>query len=151
MSDVMTTTHLPDPISQAEFYRGVPLKRLLAWVVDVFVAGLLTAVLATLPFFIGWFFFPVIFIVVSFLYRVSTISSGSATWGMRLFNIELRNREGQALEPTEALLHTAGYMVAAGFFLPQVISMGLIATSARAQGLHDMLCGTAAINRPSRY
>lgn len=151
MSMSMTDTQLPDPVTQAAFYEGVPTKRFLAWVVDIVVIALMSAVLATLPFFIGWFFYPLIFIVLSFIYRVTTISSGSATWGMRLFNIELRNREGRPLESSEALLHSAAYMVASGFFLPQLISIVLMLVSERKQGLHDFLCGTAAINKPSRH
>lgn len=151
MSASMTDTQLPDPIAQAAFYEGVPVKRLLAWVVDIVVVGLMTAVVATLPFFIGWFFFPLIFVVLSFIYRVTTITSGSATWGMRLFNIELRGRTGQTLEGSEAVLHTSAYLVASGFFLPQLISVVLMLVTDRKQSLHDLLCGTAAINKPSRY
>ncbi len=151
MSATMTDTHLPDPETQAAFYAGIPTKRLLAWIVDVILIGLLTAVVATLPLFIGWFFFPLLFLVLSFAYRVVTISANSATWGMRLFNVELRNREGQTLDGSEALLHTAAYMIASAFFIPQVISITLMLINPRAQGLHDLLCGTAAINKPSRY
>lgn len=147
----MTDTHLPDPITQSDFYEGVAIKRLLAWVVDVIIIGVLTAIVATLPLFIGWFFFPLIFLVLSFFYRVATLTAGSATWGMRLFNIQLRNREGQPLESSEALMHTAAYLLASSFFLPQVISIFLMLISERGQSLHDMLCGTAAINTPSRY
>ncbi|MEM9582080.1 MAG: RDD family protein [Pseudomonadota bacterium] len=151
MSVVMSDTHLPDPITQAEFYAGVPIKRLLAWVVDIIVIAIITAVAATLPFFIGWFFFPLIFMVLSFIYRVVTIGAHSATWGMRLFNIELRNRQGQHLDGAEALLHTAGYMVASAFFIPQLISLILMGISERGQGLHDLICGTTAINKPQRH
>ncbi len=151
MSIAMTQTQLPDPVTQAEFYAGIPAKRLLAWGVDITLIGILTAIVATLPLFIGWFFYPLIFAVLSFIYRVSTITSGSATWGMRLFNIELRNREGQPLDGTEAVMHTGAYMVASAFFLPQLISVILIAVSPKSQALHDHLCGTAAINKPQRY
>ncbi len=151
MSFTMTDSGLPDPATQPEFYENVPTKRLLAWLVDIVVIALFSAVAATLPLFVGWFFFPLVFLVLSFIYRVSTITRGSATWGMRLFNIELRNREGAPLDTAEALIHTSAYMVASGFFFPQVISVVLMLGSERRQGLHDMLCGTAAINRPSRY
>ncbi|MEM7473170.1 MAG: RDD family protein, partial [Pseudomonadota bacterium] len=79
MSETMTFSKLPDPVSQSEFYSGVAVKRSLAWIVDTIIIALMTAVVATLPLFIGWFFFPVLFIFLSFLYRVATISSGSAT------------------------------------------------------------------------
>lgn len=151
MLSAMTHTQLPDPIRQSEFYTGVPIKRLLAWIVDVTLIGVLTVIVATLPLFIGWFFLPLIFVVLSFIYRVTSITSSSATWGMRLFNIELRNREGQHLDSTEALLHTAGYLIASAFFLPQLVSVILVAISPKSQALHDHLCGTAAINKPRRY
>ncbi len=151
MSATMTDTHLPDPLTQADFYAGVTTKRLVAWVVDVIIITALTVMVATLPLFIGWFFFPLIFLVLSFFYRVATITSGSATWGMRLFNIQLRNRMGQPLGRSEAMLHTAAYLLASSFFIPQLISIMLMLTTERSQSLHDMLCGTAAINTPSRY
>lgn len=151
MSADMSDTFLPDPIDQAEFYAGVPVKRLLAWIIDTILIGSVAAVLATLPLFIGWFFYPFIFLVVSFLYRSATISSRSATWGMRLMNIELRGRTGQPLEGSEAMMHTGAYLLASAFFLPQLISVLLMITSPRHQSLHDHLVGSAAINKPSRY
>lgn len=151
MTHAMNFTALPDPVTQSEFYDGVAIKRFLAWIVDVFVVVLMTAVIATLPFFVGWFFFPLLFLLINFIYRLASISSRSATWGMRLMNIELRNKDGAHLDTSEALLHTAGYMVASSFFLPQVISVVLMLVSERGQGLHDMLCGTTAIRKPSRY
>ena len=151
MSYAMSFSALPDPVSQAEFYSGVTFKRFLAWVIDTFVVVLMAAVLATLPLFIGWFFFPILFLVLNFIYRVATITSKSATWGMRILNIELRNKDGAHLEGSEAFLHTAAYLIASSFFLPQVISIVLMMISERGQGLHDMLCGTVAIRRPSKY
>lgn len=151
MIQSMSFSALPDPETQSEFYSGVAFKRLIAWMIDVLVVFLMTAVLATLPLFVGWFFFPLLFLVINFIYRLASISSRSATWGMRIMNIELRNKDGAHLETSEALLHTAAYLVASSFFLPQVISMILMLVSERGQGLHDMLCGTTAIRKPSQY
>lgn len=151
MSASMIDTQLPDPIDQADFYAGIPLKRLLAWVIDTALIGIAAAALATLPLFIGWFFYPLIFLVVSFFYRTATITSASATWGMRLMNIELRGRTGQPLDGSEAMMHTGTYLLASAFFLPQLISVLLMLTSPRNQSLHDHLVGSAAINRPSRH
>lgn len=151
MSVAMIETHLPDPVDQPDFYAGIPLKRALAWVIDTLIIGTLAAIVATLPLFIGWFFYPLIFLVLSFCYRTATIASRSATWGMRLMNIELRSRTGQHLDQTEAMMHTGGYLLATTFLLPQLLSILLITINPRHQGLHDLLCGTAAINKPSRY
>jgi len=147
----MTSSALPDPAIQSEFYSGVPAKRFFAWLFDLIFVAALTAILATLPFFVGWFFLPVIFFVANIAYRIATISARSATWGMRLFNIELRNHEGQRFDGGQAIAHTALYLVANAFFLPQIISLFLMILSERGQGLHDMLLGSAMINSPTRF
>lgn len=138
---------LPDPERHAELYADIPLKRALAWVVDAFLVLLLT--LLALPFtaFTGIFFFPVLWVIVSFAYRVLTINGRSATLGMRLMSIELRNWRGERFAFGDAVLHTLLYTVFFSFFIPQVISAVLMLTSARAQGLHDLILGSAAINR----
>ncbi|GFE66886.1 RDD family protein [Litoreibacter roseus] len=146
-----STTALPDPVAQPEFYVGVTFKRFLAWIVDVILIGTLSAIVATLPLFIGWFFFPIIYLGIAVVYRVTTISARSATLGMRLFNIELRDHQGARLDGGTAALHTIGYLVASAFFLPQMISLLMMLLGGRGQGLHDLLIGTAAINRPARY
>ena len=45
--------HLPDPDYQAEFYEGVAVKRLLAWVIDVVLILVLTVLAGVLTVFIG--------------------------------------------------------------------------------------------------
>ncbi|MCO8144526.1 RDD family protein [Rhodovulum tesquicola] len=142
---------LPDPVLHAEFYRNVPAKRLVAWVVDT-VLILLIALLA-LPFtaFAAVFVLPLFVALVGFVYRVVTLARGSATWGMRLMAIEIRNGRGERLDSQTAALHTLVYSLGMAFVLPQVVSVVLMLTGARAQGLHDMLLGTAAINRPARF
>ncbi|MRH20244.1 RDD family protein [Rhodovulum strictum] len=142
---------LPDPALHAEFYKDVPAKRLVAWVVDT-VLILLIALLA-LPFtaFAAVFVLPLFVAVVGFAYRTVTLARGSATWGMRLVAIEIRNGRGERLDLPSAALHTLLYSLSMAFVLPQVASVVLMLTGARAQGLHDLLLGTAAINRPARF
>lgn len=140
---------LPDPETSPAFYDGVAIKRALAWFVDIAAIALVSAVLASLPFFLGWFIFPLIFIVVNFFYRVTTIASASATPGMQLFNIEFRNHKGEHLDGSTATLHTLTYFVANAFFIPQIISLFLMVGTPRGQGLHDMFVGTVALNRSS--
>ena len=142
------TTHLPDPDLQPGFYDGVTLKRVLAWVIDTLVIGTLTVLFGFATFFVGFFFFPVVFLVLSILYRITTIAAQSATPGMRMVGIEFRNGDGNLFTPGEAALHTIFYLVSLTFFLPQVVSWGMMLMTARRQGLHDVLLGTAAINRP---
>lgn len=145
-----TSWHIPDPVSQPDFYADVPTKRLIAWGVDTCLV--LVICLLILPFtaFTGIFFFPLLFMTVSFIYRVITIARSSATWGMRLTAIEFRTAQGDRFDLSMAFLHTLGYSISWGFTFLQIISVILMASSARGQGLSDHVLGTVALNRRAR-
>lgn len=144
------TNALPDPDYHAEFYADVPVKRLLAFVVDMILILLLTLLVLPFTAFTGLFFFPFLMMVVGFVYRVLSIAAGSATPGMRLMAIELRNVRGERLDLGMAFVHTLLFSVFFSSVIPQIVSMALCLTGPRAQGLHDLLLGTAAINRAAR-
>lgn len=139
---------LPDPQTDFAFYDGVARKRLLAWVVDVIITAVL--VLVAIPFtaFTGLFFLPMLWLLVNFVYRTATIAKNGATLGMRFFGIELRSRDGSLPDGPLAAMHTGAYLVMTMFFPAQLISIVMMLTSARVQGLHDVFLGTAVINRP---
>ncbi|MBW7922406.1 MAG: RDD family protein [Rubellimicrobium sp.] len=145
----MRSPGLPDPDREPAFYANVPAKRLAAFVVD----GIITLAMAlvVLPFtaFLGLFFFPLFWSVIGFIYRVLTLRRGSATWGMRLMALELRESDGLRLRAGTALLHVAGLYLS--FLIPplQVISVLLMAALGRGQGLTDLVLGTAMVNRPA--
>jgi uncharacterized RDD family membrane protein YckC len=146
----MTYT-LPDPHTQSDFYDDIPTKRFGAWLVDA--AMILILCLIALPFtaFLGLFFFPLLWLILGFLYRWTTISSGSATWGMRLMAIELRDVRGQRLDAGTAFMHTMLYTIAMGTYVLQALSVALILISARRQSLADHILGTVAINRAAAH
>ena len=139
-------SHLPDPERQSEFYDGVTVKRGIAWVIDLVI---ILALAIPLAFFsiIGIFFIPVFILVVGFAYRVLTIAGGSATWGMRMMAIELRDAYGRRLDFGQAFLHTLGYTVTISTMLLQLISIGFMFGTPRGQGLSDMVLGTAMLNK----
>ena len=141
-------SRLPDPELQPEFYASVPTKRLIAWIVDTLLIGLVGIVLLPLTGFLALFFLPLFYLIVGFLYRVVTIGAWSATPGMALMSIEFRRHDGHPFDGAHALLHTLGFSVSVAFVLPQVISVVLMATGARGQGLTDVILGSTAINRP---
>ena len=151
MSFTMQQIQIPDPATQPEFFEGVIVKRLIAWTLDLIAITIIAAIFATLPLFIGWFFFPLVFLAVKLVYCIGTISRTSATPGMRLMNIELRNREGRALEPSEAAVYTISYVISMAFVIPQLITLALTVITPKGQGLHDMFAGATVINSPSRY
>jgi uncharacterized RDD family membrane protein YckC len=138
---------LPDPEYQAEFYADVPVKRALAWVVDTLLIAALTMLVVPFTAFVGLFFLPALYLAVGFLYRTVALTRNSATLGMRLMAIEFRDRSGRRFDLGTAVLHTLGYTLTIGTLLPQLLSIGLMLTTARGQGLTDIVLGTVAINR----
>jgi len=144
---------LPDPDVEPQFYEGVPMRRFAAWLVDlalVLLMGVPLAVLfglLTLGF--GFALFPAIVGGVGFLYRVVTLASGSATWGMRFAGLEFRRHDGTRLDLLFALLHTAITAVCLGVVVLQMVSCGTILWTRYRQSLADIVLGTAAINRPA--
>lgn len=145
-----TATMQPDPIRHAEFYEGILFKRFMAWVFDLVLIALLTALVVPFTAFTALFFLPVLFLVIGFLYRWVTLSGRSATWGMRILRIEFCDRQGQRFDTGTALIWTVGYTLSMAFLLPQLLSIALMFLSQRRQGLTDHLLGSVAINSPAR-
>lgn len=144
------STALPDPDHQAEFYADVAIKRAIAWLIDTALIVLLCLLILPFTIFTALFFFPVFVITVGFIYRVLTIAGGSATWGMRAMAIEMRTHRGARLGFGLALAHTLAYSLSFAMVVPQVISGLLMLTTARAQGLGDLLLGTVVMNRAAQ-
>jgi len=140
-------TALPDPDYQPQFYQAVTSKRLLAWVVDSVIIAALCFGVSLMTVFVGFFFWPLLYVTLGFAYRVVTLASDSATWGMRFAGIELRTLSGDRFETQQAVLHTAGYSISLMFPVLQVISIVMMLTSSRGQGLSDAFLGTVALNR----
>jgi uncharacterized RDD family membrane protein YckC len=146
---LMMSDMQPDPVRHAAFYQGVLPKRFLAWVMDVVLIAVVTALIVPFTAFTALLFLPALFLVVGFLYRWVTLSGRSATWGMRLMNIEFLDRNGQRFDAGTALLHTLGYTLSMAFVMPQILSVALMMLTSRRQGLSDMVLGSVAINSPS--
>ena len=138
---------LPDPDTQPEFYAGTAVKRGLAFLVDAVLIALIAALVVPFTAFTGLFFFPALMAVIGFVYRVATIAGGSATWGMRLMSIELRDATGARFDAGQALLHTAGFYVSCAMAPLQLISVLMMLLAPRGQGLTDMVLGSVVINR----
>lgn len=140
---------LPNPEIDPQFYDAVPLKRLLAWLIDVVIVTAFVLAVVFLTFGFGIFAFPFIWLVTNFAYRVLTIASRSATWGMQFAGIELRNARGNRFDIAEAATHTVLYYLLNMAMIGQVISAGMMLLTDKGQGFHDYVLGTTAINRPA--
>lgn len=141
---------LADPVTQPQFYKDVAFKRFIAWIVDTVVILLMSLIIVPFTAFVAAFFFIGLYAVVSFIYRTVTLTTGSATWGMRLMAIEIRDASGARLDASGAFLHTLGYTISWAVAPLQLISVILMATTGRGQGLTDMVLGSAALNRRAR-
>ncbi|MEM6307426.1 MAG: RDD family protein [Pseudomonadota bacterium] len=141
---------LPDPGRQAAFYQGVPLKRAIAWVIDGVFVFILTLLASLMTLGLGFFVFFGLWAVLSFLYRVGTLTMGSATWGMRLMAIELRRGDGMRFDGATAVLHTVGTFLCFATSV-QIVSVILMLFTSRGQGLPDLILGTTAVNQMARF
>jgi uncharacterized RDD family membrane protein YckC len=143
---------LPDPEIDRQFYDGVPARRLAAWCVDFVIVVALSIVLVPvfgiLTLGLGFVMAPLVFMAISFVYRVATISARSATWGMRLMGIELRRGDGHRLDPLFAVLHVGLYTACVALPLLALVSMVAVLVTRYQQTLPDILLRTTAINRP---
>lgn len=142
---------LPDPDTQAEFYQDVTFKRFLAWFIDTAVIFVICVLVLPFTAFTGILFFGALLFVFGFAYRVVTLATGSATWGMRLMSLEMRQSDGARFGLGAAFLHTLGFTISVAFPILQIISIVLMLTTARKQGLTDHVMGTVAINRAARF
>ena len=141
-------TGLPDPEMDSQFYEKVPTRRLVAWVFDGIITFGMTFLISVLTIGLGFFIFPLIWLVIGLIYRTATIANKSSTWGMRMVGIEFRDKDGQKLSTGLALAHTLIFTIGTGFFFVQIVSIVLILSSRYGQSVQDMILGTTAINRP---
>jgi uncharacterized RDD family membrane protein YckC len=144
---------LPDPVRDARFYAGVGRRRLLAFAIDataVTALGFLAAAGVGLATFgVGFAAAGLVTLGVAFLYRSMTLARLSATPGMWIAGVELREAHGGRLAPWTAVAHTALYFGCFFLAVPQVVSVWLMAATASGRGLPDLGLGTAMIHRPA--
>ena len=144
---------LPDPDRDGQFYQGVPLRRFAAFVIDFVVILLLTIIgmfiVALATFGLGMPLAFVLGAVTGFLYRWLLLKQRSATIGMMLTGIEIRNAQGEKLDQNEAFVHTLGFTVTFFFTPLMLIGWFLMLSDPYKRALHDMVLGSAAINRPN--
>lgn len=143
------TSGLPDPETDPQFYANLPVKRLIAWIVDAAIIAVLVALAGIFTLGLLFFLFVPAWALVSFFYRWVMLAGGSATLGMMFTSIEIRSPDGDKLDNTGALWHTVLYSVI--FFIPfgVIVNAAVMLLSDKGQGLHDVVLGTAAINRPA--
>jgi uncharacterized RDD family membrane protein YckC len=144
-------TRMPDPAAFPEVYEGVLCRRILAYLVDLLVIGVIAvgvwmvfAILWLLSFgLLGpllWFLFGLI----PLAYHTVLLSGPrSATLGMRVFDLELRSVTGERPSFLQALIQTALFYITVGMTCSLILLVALF--NRRRRTLHDFLAGTVMV------
>ena len=140
-------TPLPDPDHEPGLYSDLVLKRFIAWVIDLVITLAITAVIVIMTVFLGLFFLPLLWIVVSVTYRTVMLTNYSATAGMLLVALRLRHLDGRRPDPVVCLWHAILFSASMATVLGQIVSVGLMLITPYRQALNDLILGTTMINR----
>lgn len=145
-----------DPAATPEFFASVTLKRVVAYLIDFAIIGILSLValaafwvLSVLSFGLLSPLFAVLLPFIPLAYHTAFIGGPeSATPGMRLFGIEVHRIEGDRPGYLQAGLQTIVFYVSVGLTSWLVLLVALF--NGRGRTLHDYLCGTVTIVAPKR-
>ncbi len=143
----------PEPFAAPECYRGVLVRRVLAYWVDLLCIGLLIA--------LAWVLFwslaiaslgllspllPILGLIPVLYHTLSIGGPRSATPGMRLTGVEVRSWTGERPSYLQAFVQTVLFYVTVYPTWSLVLLIALF--NERRRTLHDMLAGTLVV-RPS--
>ena len=129
-------------------YDGVRTRRVLAFLIDYLIVGLLLIPFASVVFFIGlltlglgWALFGILGPVVAIVYVWNTLGGpNQATTGMRLMGIRLDRLDGRPIDGMMAVVHSVLFWAGNVILTPLILLVTLFADRKRA--LHDLLLGT---------
>ncbi|MCU0884522.1 MAG: RDD family protein [Beijerinckiaceae bacterium] len=155
------TSHLPArsgssearAVSLGQRTAGVLMPRLVAYVVDLFIVGLISLIVAMsvsflglITFGIGWMLFPIVGICTAMAYAAITIGGAAqATIGMRVSGIRVERGDGGPPDGITAAAHCLLFYVATftvGLFL-LTVTIGLLRRDGRMG--HDLLTGLVLV------
>jgi uncharacterized RDD family membrane protein YckC len=151
--------HAFDPDLEPELFRGVAMRRVFAFLIDlvvlsvpvilgyIFIAvfGLLTLGLGWVLFWVAW---PASVVWAILYYGASLGGPHSATVGMRVMDLELRTWYGASGYFVLGAMHAVLFWVSVSFLSPLVVLVGLF--NSRRRLLHDFVLGTVIINNAVR-
>ncbi|MEM7524406.1 MAG: RDD family protein, partial [Pseudomonadota bacterium] len=140
---------LPAPDAARLFSDGAPARRLIAFLIDVALVWGAAALFVLMTLGLGIFILGFVVAVIDFLYRSLTIGGRSATFGMRLMRVELRDGDGDRFSLAQAIGHTLLFYVSLTFVVVHLISVIMMAGSSMGRALHDLPFGSTVINSPA--
>lgn len=145
----------PDPIEYPQFYDGVTIKRVIAYVIDFIISGLLVFAGMIVASVVGIMSFGLLFgpltallALVPIAYYVYFIAHGPsyATPGMRFVGIRVYRLDGNGPELLQAFVQTVVFV----FTVPATsfLILAVCLFNSRRRCLHDILAGTLILNDP---
>jgi uncharacterized RDD family membrane protein YckC len=145
--------HAFNPVTEPRLFGGVIRKRLVAFIVDAIIIGVLTALayvavalLGILTLGLAWLLFGLVFPAVGLGYNALTIGGpNSATVGQRMMGLEVRMWHGGKVTPLIAAFHALLFWVSLVVFCPILLWAFF---DPRKRCLHDILAGLVVVNRP---
>ena len=132
-------------------YDGVRTRRVLAFLIDYLIVGLLLIpfailvfLLGLLTFGLGWMLFAILGPAVALIYVWNTLGGrNQATTGMRMMGIRLDRLDGKPVDGLLAVVHSVLFWAGNVVLSPLILLVTLFADRKRA--LHDLLLGTVVI------
>jgi uncharacterized RDD family membrane protein YckC len=151
-TDRAWTGDAPDPVARADYYDGVVLRRSIAYLVDgfiLFVIGIILtiglSIFGVITFGLGFHLFPLLSIVPIAYATLLIGGPHSATFGMRLMDVQVRSWGGERPNLLQALIMTLLFYatVAITWFFGLLV----VFFNARRRAAHDFLAGTVVVRR----
>ena len=129
-------------------YDGVRTRRVMAFLIDYLIVGLLlipfailVLLLGLLTFGLGWMLFAILGPAVALIYVWNTLGGrNQATVGMRMMGIRLDRLDGKPVDGLLAVVHSVLFWAGNVVLTPLILLVTLF--SDRKRAAHDLLLGT---------
>ncbi len=151
--------HAYDPATQPELFDGVLARRVVAFAIDFIVIAVPVALAAMFIFAFGiitlglgfalYWLLPSATVIWAVVYFGVTLGGPhSATFGMRVVDLEMRTWYGAPAYFVLGAVHAVAYWFTVSFFTPFVLLVAFF--NERRRLLHDIVLGTVIINNAAR-
>ena len=134
-----------------ERLESVRTRRMLAFLIDYVIVGLLVVasiipvfILGLLTFGLGWLLFPALGALIAILYVGLTMGGpNQATLGMAFFSLRIEALDGRRIDFLTAVVHAVLFWAAHVVFTPLLLVVSLL--NEKKQLVHDVLLGTVIV------
>lgn len=130
---------------------GVRTRRVLAFLIDYCIVGILVvmaaivvAVLGVATFGVGWLLYSILIPLVALSYIGWTMGGASqATIGMRVMSLHLQRYDGAPIDMVTAIVHAVLFWAGNAILTPFIVLVALFTRDKRM--LHDIFLGTVVV------